>query len=307
MAPEVYQCAGYSEKVDVYAWALLTAEMLTLTRPYNSYRSVTILESSRSSSFSDDLVWILCLLGSMDDFYTKVVCGHQRPQIDSSPSAPLRSLIRRSWDTDPELRPSMSLVLSHLAFINAEIQKHSQPVNRNFFGDVDGESVTSSHDEELALRLHSECGLPRSAIIRQRLHSLPSIVKRQVSEPDLKGQNIPVTQIPSFILRTNPLFRIVRLRWAQLQLVKTSDACIAKCDVPQKIAPKSNQGKRRPQHSVELWQECVTDRMTPMSHVLLTVALFEFKTNVPPAVLAFCLLLYLSAVVLAFVKVRLSM
>jgi Protein tyrosine and serine/threonine kinase len=41
MAPEVYKCEGYTEAVDVYAWAHLVAEMLTLERPYDSYRSVT--------------------------------------------------------------------------------------------------------------------------------------------------------------------------------------------------------------------------------------------------------------------------
>jgi serine/threonine protein kinase len=39
MAPEVYKCEGYTEAVDVYAWAHLVAEMLTLERPYDSYRS----------------------------------------------------------------------------------------------------------------------------------------------------------------------------------------------------------------------------------------------------------------------------
>ena len=42
MAPEVYRCEGYSETVDVYAWAHLLAEMLTLERPYDTYRYAVI-------------------------------------------------------------------------------------------------------------------------------------------------------------------------------------------------------------------------------------------------------------------------
>lgn len=103
------------------------------------------------------------LSASIDEFYKKMVCGEERPRLRAALPGPLRSLIRRCWATDPVTRPSMSMVLVHLAFISAENQREHHPkghktVRRSFYGGVGGTSDANDCDTEPALRLRSDCG-----------------------------------------------------------------------------------------------------------------------------------------------------
>jgi Protein tyrosine and serine/threonine kinase len=62
------------------------------------------------------LLWQVCSLllpydgMNRQDHSDLVVYGHERPQLDSSWSTPLRILMKRAWEPDPSVRPSMESI-----------------------------------------------------------------------------------------------------------------------------------------------------------------------------------------------------
>jgi hypothetical protein len=75
---------------------------------------------------------------STDDFYEKVVCGGERPRLGPAPPAPLRALLRRCWSLQSDSRPSMPVILGHLAFITAEAEREKGGVAAGgaYYGEV---------------------------------------------------------------------------------------------------------------------------------------------------------------------------
>eukprot|EP00953_Heterococcus_sp_UTEX-ZZ885_P034815 18011-Heterococcus_DN1.PRE.3 len=185
MAPEVYKCEGYTEAVDVYAWAHLVAEMLTLERPYDSY-------SAEVCVFVRDAVWpgkryvretliavpmlyvyyYCCCNNSTDDFYEKVVCGGERPRLGPAPPAPLRALLRRCWSLQSDSRPSMPVILGHLAFITAEAEREKGGVAAG--GAYYGEISAGKEDEaaRVTARSRSDTGAVRTELVQCKLFNM---------------------------------------------------------------------------------------------------------------------------------------
>jgi hypothetical protein len=62
------------------------------------------------------LLWQVCSLllpydgMNRQDHSDLVVYGNERPQLDSSWSTPLRILMKRAWEPDPSVRPSMESI-----------------------------------------------------------------------------------------------------------------------------------------------------------------------------------------------------
>lgn len=84
MAPEVFSSDTYSNKVDVYAYAVLLWELLAESTPFKGYNGQQIMIA---------------------------VCQkNERPMIPVKTPTKLRSLIQRCWDFDPTKRPSFEQI-----------------------------------------------------------------------------------------------------------------------------------------------------------------------------------------------------
>lgn len=84
MAPEVARSEPYNLSADVYSFGLLLWQICSLDLPYDGM--------------------------NRQDHAELVVHGNERPQLDSSWSTPLRILMKRSWEPDPLVRPSMDSI-----------------------------------------------------------------------------------------------------------------------------------------------------------------------------------------------------
>lgn len=87
-APELAQCRPYNLKVDVYSFAVILYEIVSLT-PY-------------------------CEGMCSDNFSERVVCGTYRPPLDRSWPKGVRSLIEQGWDPKSEERPNIYYVRESL-------------------------------------------------------------------------------------------------------------------------------------------------------------------------------------------------
>ena len=81
MAPEVALSECYNLSADVYSFGLLLWQMCSLDLPYDGM--------------------------SRTDHSVYVVKGNERPVLDPSWSTPLRILMKRAWEPNPSVRPSM--------------------------------------------------------------------------------------------------------------------------------------------------------------------------------------------------------
>jgi serine/threonine protein kinase len=84
MSPEVAQSEPYNLSADVYSFGLLLWQTCSLDLPYDGM--------------------------NRQDHSELVVYGNERPQLDSSWSTPLRILMKRSWEPEPLVRPSMDSI-----------------------------------------------------------------------------------------------------------------------------------------------------------------------------------------------------
>jgi len=84
MSPEVARSEPYNLSADVYSFGLLLWQICSLDLPYDGM--------------------------NRQDHAELVVHGNERPQLDSSWSTPLRILIKRAWENDPLVRPSMDSI-----------------------------------------------------------------------------------------------------------------------------------------------------------------------------------------------------
>lgn len=88
MAPEVAEGRPYNEKCDVYSYSMVLWEMATLRKPYEGM--------------------------SRDVFYSSVVRGHMRPQINKRWPKDFVALLQSCWADDYVQRPSMADVSNSL-------------------------------------------------------------------------------------------------------------------------------------------------------------------------------------------------
>ena len=84
MSPEVAKSEPYNLSADVYSFGLLLWQTCSLDLPYDGM--------------------------NRQDHAELVVRGNERPVLDSSWSTPLRILMKRSWEPDPLVRPSMDSI-----------------------------------------------------------------------------------------------------------------------------------------------------------------------------------------------------
>lgn len=84
MAPEVARCEPYNLTADVYSFGLLLWQVCSMDLPYDGM--------------------------NRQDHSELVVHGNERPPLDGTWSTPLRILMKRSWEPDPAVRPSMESI-----------------------------------------------------------------------------------------------------------------------------------------------------------------------------------------------------
>ena len=84
MSPEVARCEPYNLTADVYSFGLLLWQVCSLLLPYDGM--------------------------NRQDHSELVVYGNERPALDSAWSTPLRILMKRAWESDPSVRPSMDSI-----------------------------------------------------------------------------------------------------------------------------------------------------------------------------------------------------
>eukprot|EP00019_Armaparvus_languidus_P009857 CAMPEP_0168580560 /NCGR_PEP_ID=MMETSP0420-20121227/877_1 /TAXON_ID=498008 /ORGANISM="Pessonella sp." /LENGTH=323 /DNA_ID=CAMNT_0008614715 /DNA_START=128 /DNA_END=1095 /DNA_ORIENTATION=- len=79
MAPEVLTSHGYTEKADIYGFALIIYHLLSGEEPYNDMNPLLVLDHVGSG---------------------------QRPQLPKNTTPALKDLLERCWQTDDKKRPS---------------------------------------------------------------------------------------------------------------------------------------------------------------------------------------------------------
>ena len=84
MSPEVARSEPYNLTADVYSFGLLLWQVCSLDLPYDGM--------------------------NRQDHSELVVYGNERPPLDSAWSTPLRILMKRAWEPDPAVRPSMDSI-----------------------------------------------------------------------------------------------------------------------------------------------------------------------------------------------------
>jgi len=94
LAPEVMKGETYSGKMDVYSFAIVMWELVTLKRPFSEY---------------DDL-----FDGKPASFFKKSVIEGLRPTVPDSCDEKLKNLIHQCWDPNPDNRLTFSEILEVL-------------------------------------------------------------------------------------------------------------------------------------------------------------------------------------------------
>eukprot|EP00803_Ostreobium_quekettii_P000213 evm.model.scf_46EXC.5 EVM.evm.TU.scf_46EXC.5 scf_46EXC:142986-145882(-) len=94
MAPEVFRCEKYNEKVDVFSFSIIMYEMLR--------KSVLLVFVATTGSPSD-----------VENYAKNVVKG-MRPPIPEEWPADLVDLVKDCWHQDPDKRPTMKEVIPRL-------------------------------------------------------------------------------------------------------------------------------------------------------------------------------------------------
>ena len=89
MAPELMTSNQYNNKVDVYSMAILLYEMSEGKRAFKGFK--------------------------INDIFSYVVNFDFRPKFTESTPMPLRLLIKRCWDSDPNVRPPFEEIFAELA------------------------------------------------------------------------------------------------------------------------------------------------------------------------------------------------
>jgi len=105
MAPEVHRSAPYNEKADIYSYAMVVWEMVTLRKPF---------DGMDASEFAD-----------------RVIRGRQRPPINKKWDEGFSQLLALAWDHDPRQRPSAAVLMERLDALIAVEKLHQQNNLRN--------------------------------------------------------------------------------------------------------------------------------------------------------------------------------
>lgn len=150
MAPEVALSESYNLTADVYSFGLLLWQICSLELPYDGM--------------------------SRTDHSVYVVKGNERPVLNATWPTPLRILMKRAWEPDPCLRPSMD---STYKILKREIVSLRD-------GDESGLEF-SRRRSSLGLNRESVATRDRSTVSSHRLGSLRNLFQ-QISNRSLSQQ-----------------------------------------------------------------------------------------------------------------------
>jgi serine/threonine protein kinase len=100
IAPEVTLGRPYNEKCDVFSFAILLYEIVSLKPPYN--------------------------LATKKDYIRKVVQGEKRPSIKPLWPMVIKEALKSSWSASPEERPSMKVICN---LLQAELESYDTEQN----------------------------------------------------------------------------------------------------------------------------------------------------------------------------------
>lgn len=123
VAPEVFMRQGYNQKADVYSWAIVCYEMMSLEEPYKGM--------------------------DRTEHYTEVCCEGFRPCMDDLPrNEDLEDLLHQSWCESLNNRLSMKDVCEVMeeiiAFTDPETNYDSSPIYEDFDVIDESESTCST-------------------------------------------------------------------------------------------------------------------------------------------------------------------
>ncbi|XP_054714111.1 mitogen-activated protein kinase kinase kinase 7-like [Uloborus diversus] len=104
MAPEVFEGSQYSEKCDVFSWAIILWEVLSRKKPFHDGEGATAFR----------IMWA-------------VHNGKRPPLIQGCPK-PLEDLMVRCWDMCPSVRPSMTEAENEIGKIFQLLKGADQPI-----------------------------------------------------------------------------------------------------------------------------------------------------------------------------------
>ena len=88
MAPEIFESTNYTNKVDIYSYGIVMWEMLTNDVPFKGMTPIQIA--------------------------FKITKDNSRPEFPPNAPRPLKSLIQKCWDRDPNKRPTFSQIYNFL-------------------------------------------------------------------------------------------------------------------------------------------------------------------------------------------------
>lgn len=97
MAPEMYRCEQYDEKVDVFSFAIIMYELL--------HKYMMIFAVSNKGNEAE-----------IEAYASRVASGYRPPVADKFPQA-VKSLLADAWHPDPKQRPTMRDVMARLKAI----------------------------------------------------------------------------------------------------------------------------------------------------------------------------------------------
>ncbi|KAM3349397.1 hypothetical protein ACQJBY_022426 [Aegilops geniculata] len=120
MAPEILRKDLHTEKSDVYSFAISINELLTGVVPYTDLRAEAQAHTILEMTYTEQ------------QLTSAVVSQGLRPALalpESGSPPSLLSLIQRSWDSDPECRPSFGDIIEELNVIQKHLVTYSCPLS----------------------------------------------------------------------------------------------------------------------------------------------------------------------------------
>uniref|UniRef100_A0A453EVK7 protein-serine/threonine phosphatase n=2 Tax=Aegilops tauschii subsp. strangulata TaxID=200361 RepID=A0A453EVK7_AEGTS len=120
MAPEILRKDLHTEKSDVYSFAISINELLTGVVPYTDLRAEAQAHTILEMTYTEQ------------QLTSAVVSQGLRPALalpESGSPPSLLSLIQRSWDSDPERRPSFGDIIEELNVIQKHLVTYSCPLS----------------------------------------------------------------------------------------------------------------------------------------------------------------------------------
>jgi serine/threonine protein kinase len=168
MSPEVARCEPYNLTADVYSFGLLLWQVCSLMLPYDGM--------------------------NRQDHSELVVYGNERPPLNSSWSTPLRILMKRAWEPDPTVRPSMDSIYKILrreicALRNGDDSGLEHYSRRSTFV-LNRESVLNNQANELD-KANIRGGLPRGGIPANSRRNLVGQASQRALGQSQRGNLLP--------------------------------------------------------------------------------------------------------------------